>query len=161
MARTREKRGYGASRYNRLQHGVMVQGLLPSRGPEACPLSGTCPVAADPAIRESCVPGDECPFERHLHKMYVDSALSAFSFCLAWLPPEEFERLTNEAGFLELRRMRLSALTAKEGFTRPKIHPVSGVEYGLREALGSVRYSTAVDNAMNSVLGRLLRNPAA
>jgi len=155
MPRKRAKRGYGASRYNRLKHGVMVRGLLPSRGPDACPLAGTCPVAADSSIRESCIPGDECLFERRLHQMYVESARSTFSFCLVWLPADEFEQVIAEAGFLELRRMRLSALTAKEGFTRPKIHPANGQHYGLKAALGTGRYATAIDHESEALMSRI------
>ena len=112
-------------------------------------------------MRASCVPGGECPYEQMLHAMYVESARTSLSFCLAWLSPTELEQTISELGFLELRRMRLSALTAREGFTRPKTHPISGVKYGLRDALGAGRYATAIDNEFNALMERVFSDPQA
>lgn len=64
-----------------------------------------------------------------------------------------------ELAIVALQRQRLSALVAKEGFTRPKIHPVSGITYGLEESLSAGRYTTALDNRFQVLMSVILTAP--
>ena len=54
----------------------------------------------------------------------------------------------------------LPTLVAREGFTRPKRHPVSGYEYGRELALGIGRYSTAINSLWEQLIEAMLCDPA-
>lgn len=74
----------------------MIHGLLPSRGPDLCPLREGCPCNEDPEMRELCIPGADCAWEAWFHRRYVDSAREKFQRCLRWLTEEERDHIISE-----------------------------------------------------------------
>lgn len=159
MGRPKSPHGYRNSRYNRLTHGVEIDGVLPSRGVEHCFYADRCPVAEDPRIQHVCQPGEPCPYEQWIHDRYVESARTTFSFCRKWLADDDFDRTVHQLSIVELRRGRLSALVARQGFFRPKTHPTSGIQYGIEENLGVGRYATALDRRFNALMSEVLNDP--
>lgn len=156
MGRPKSKLGYKGSRYNRLSHGVMIHDVLPSRGPDKCWYRESCPVIESERTRFHCRLGEPCPWESAFLEKYIDSARKTYVECLDWMTEAERDQVIRDLGILSLRRRRLSALVAREGFTRPKRHPVSGYEYGSELALGIGRYSTAISNKWEQLMTRLL-----
>lgn len=159
MGRPRSPYGRTAARYNRLSHGVMVDAVLGSRGPENCPHAATCPVAKEDELRHMCVPGEDCPWERRLLQRFIRDAARNYTECLNWLTRQERDLIIYRLGILALRRIRLSALIANEGLLRDKVHPVSGVVYGKQSALGIGRYATAIHNETQPLMTLLLVDP--
>lgn len=161
MGRQKSKLGYKASRFNRLSHGVMLHKVLPSRGPDGCWYRHDCPVISSDETRPLCRLGCPCPWEQAFLHEYVESAKSTFIECLNWMTEEERDLIIHDLGILALRKRRLSALVAREGFTRPVRHPVSGVEYKRELALGIGRYATAINNLWQPLMESLLKRPTA
>lgn len=159
MGRRKSKLGYKGSRYNRLSHGVMIHDVLPSRGSDKCWYREGCPVIENERIAPLCLLGEPCPWESAFLVKYIDSARETYTACLDWMTEAERDQVIRDLGILSLRRRRLSALVAREGFTRPKRHPVSGYEYGRELALGIGRYSTSVNNIWEPLTGLLLHDP--
>lgn len=155
MGRPRSPYGYSLSRLNATKHGVLTRGVMRSRGLDLCQFRQVCEAARHADLRSSCIAGRECPVERAIHDAYLLDARRTFSFCKAWLSPEEFDKTIAELAVLELQKQRLSALVSRDGHTRPKRHPVSGREYGVEPSLAAGRYSTALDNRFRRLTDRL------
>lgn len=119
----------------------------------------SCHVPHDQELAPACRPGADCPVEKAIRDAYIEDARSTFSFCLAWLSDHEFEQTIAEMALAALQRQRLSAIVARDGFTRPKIHPISGLTYGLEESLAAGRYATALDHKFNALTGRIIHPP--
>ena len=160
MGRRPSPWGYSVSRYNRLAHGVMIEGVLPSRGLDACPLSEDCPCHEDD-LRELCVPGQPCPCEVYLRDRYIEDAYQEFAFARLWLSDDEFKETIDQLGVLTLQRRRLSALLARVGHLRPKVHRVSKLSYGIELTPAAGRYATALDRTFSALMHRLLDAPDA
>jgi len=158
--RPRSEDGYSVSRFNRLTHGVMIHDVLPSLG-ERCPYRYTCPVVEDAETLSLCRPGYPCPWEAYFLDEYVPSARQTYTECLNWLTSEERDLVLNDLAILSLRKIRLSALIAREGFLRDKVHPISGIVYGKQSALGIGRYATAIENRFQPLMNLLLCDPEA
>lgn len=159
MGRRPSPHGRSLSRYNRLQHGVMLDRILPSLGPDRCPLHETCVVIQDGEARALCVPGEPCPWEQYVHDGYIRSAKKNYTECLAWLTEAERDAIIAELATLALRRMRLSALTSREGLLRDVAHPISGIVYKREPALGAGRYATAIANRWAKLMDLLHWDP--
>ena len=56
-------------------------------------------------------------------------------------------------------RHPLPTLVARQGFFRPKRHPVSGYRHGRELALGIGRYSNSINNQWEICMSRLLTAP--
>ena len=91
---------------------------------------------------------------------YIESAKTTFTECLDWMTEDQRDQIIYDLGILSLRKRRLSALIAQQGFFRPKRHPVSGYEYGKVLALGIGRYATAIDRPWQRLVDSLLTDPA-
>lgn len=159
MGRPKSPHGYKLSSTNALKHGLFTDGILPSRGPERCPFGAICHVATDTRLKGSCVPGDECIAEREFLDAYVADARRQFTFCLAWLSEQQFEETIAQLAIVNLQRMRLSALVARDGIARPRVHPVSKIQYGLEPTLAAGRYESALANRWNDLMSRVLTDP--
>lgn len=160
MGRARSENGYRISRLNATKHAVFTEGILRSRGPEACPHRHVCDVIKRQDLRSACVPGDDCPVERAFYSAFIEDARSTFSFARGWLAEPDFETNIRELAIVELRRQRLSGLIAMEGSYRPKIHRISGLEYGVEVSLAAGRYATSLDNRFRALMDRLLALPS-
>ena len=158
MGRSPSPQGYGVSRYNRLSNGVMLHSILPSRGISACPLSTGCPCCEDD-LRHLCVPGEPCSWETIFHARYLESGREAYQRCLNWMSEQERDDILKDLALFAFRRMRLSALVAKQGPVRPKRHARSGIVYGLQSTVGVGRYAAAIDNGFNPLIEQLLYSP--
>jgi len=90
-----------------------------------------------------------------MHYLYLKSARDTFSFSKEWLPEQKFEDIIHELASIALRRSRISALAATEGFTRPKKHPISGYEYGVQASLSIGRYSTSLDTHFQRLMTQI------
>lgn len=159
MGRPKSPYGYELSRYNRLTNGVMLHELLPSRGPDRCPLSVGCFVVEDPRLAHLCVPAQPCPLESEFYDAYVASGKEHFARCLGWMTPERREEILQELAILSLRRVRLSRFVADEGLLRDKRHPVSGVVYGREIGIGIGRYMTAISRRFFPLMDELIHSP--
>jgi hypothetical protein len=152
---------YGASRYNRLTWGVMIDGILPSLGPERCAYRRSCSrlrcFQKEGILQRCCPAGRPCPDEEECYRSFVRSALHEHVRALEWLEPETFRRTIHDAAIASLQRMRLSARTAEEGFTRHVRGPNG--ERWLKEGLASGRYSVAIDRKWDDAMRRLLIDP--
>ena len=160
MGRKPSPHGRSRSCLNAMRHGVLVDGVLKSRGPDRCPFRNSCVALRDEQLAKACVPGRECPVERAIHDAYIEDARRSFSFCRRWLSEPQFNETIAELAVVTLQRQRLSALIARDGFTRPKIHPVSGIAYGIQETLAAGRYATTLDNRFTELTGRLISQNA-
>jgi hypothetical protein len=159
MGRVRSENGYKVSRFNAAIHNVTAAGIMMSRGPERCPHRVSCNVIRNDELVSACRPGGECPAERAFYNAFIEDAAATFSFSRGWLAESDFKTTIHELAIVELQRQRLSALVAKEGFTRPKIHPISGLEYGVEESLSAGRYATTLDNRFRHRMSQLLVDP--
>lgn len=108
-----------------------------------------------------CRPGCPCPWEEAFVDGYVASANSNYTECTDWLTEDERDQIIRDLAVLSLRRRRLSSLVAREGFGRSRVHPVSGREYGRREALGVGRYMTIVATQLDDRVMLLLSGSEA
>ena len=104
------------------------------------------------------MPGGDCPVERAIHDAYIEDARSTFAFCREWLSGIEFEQTILQLAIVTLQRQRLSALVAREGFTRPKIHATSHRAFGVEESLSAGRYAIALDNQFVMLMNRVLQD---
>ncbi len=154
MGRRPSPYGRRLSRLNATKHGVLINSVMKSMGPK-CPFVASCPILRDSDLASACIPGDDCPHERAIHDAYIQDARTTFDFCLEWLSEDQFEETIHELAINSLQRSRLSALISREGVTRPKVHPVSGVVYGLQLTLAVGRYSTALDARYYALLAYL------
>lgn len=164
MGRPKSENGYRVSRLNSLRHGVFADGILMSRGPESCPHRRSCNVIRHEELRSACVPGGQCPVERAFYAAFVEDAAATFLSAREWLSEPDFESTIHELAIVELQRQRLSSLVARDGFTRPKIHPISKIEFGVQESLAAGRYATALQNrwlALTSTLVAIVDEPGA
>lgn len=159
MGRPKSPHGYKISSMNALKHGLFTNGILPSRGPDRCPFAAVCHVASEARLRSRCVQGDECVAEREFFDAYVGDARRQFCFCLAWLSEQQLEETIAELAIVNLQRQRLSALIARDGMTRPRVHPISKVRYGLEPTLAAGRYESALTNRWNELMSRVLTDP--
>jgi len=159
MGRPKSSHGYKLSSLNAMKHGLFTEGVLRSRGPERCPFARVCAVLRDDELAAACVPGEDCPAERAIHDAYLEDARRTFSLCWQWLSDQQFEETIAELAIVILQRQRLSALIARDGFTRLKVHPVSGLAYGLEASLAAGRYATALTNRFNTLMARILHDP--
>lgn len=151
--------GYTASRYNRLKHGAMLHVILPSRGPDHCPLAGGCPVAEEEDLRHLCVPGEPCHWESWFLYRYVHDGRKHYQRCLEWMSEATRDNHLHELALLHLRRNRVSGLVAREGLLRDKKHPISGYVYGREMSLGIGRYATAIDTLYWPLMHELIYSP--
>jgi hypothetical protein len=110
----------------------------------------------DQELAAACIPGEDCPVERAIHDAYIEDASSQFSFCLAWLSDQQFEETIAQLAVLNLQRERLSALIAKDGITKPKVHPISKVSYGLELTLAAGRYESALSNRFSELMSLMI-----
>lgn len=109
----------------------------------------------DQELAVACVPGEDCPVERAIHDAYLADAASSFAFCTAWLSDLQFNETIAQLAIVNLQRQRLSALIARDGITRPKVHPVSKLQYGLEPTLAAGRYESALANRWNELMSRI------
>lgn len=124
-----------------------------------CPFVASCPAMRDQELAAACIPGDECPVERAIHDAYIEDARRTFSFCTAWLSDQQFEDTIGQLALVELQKQRLSALIARDGIARPRVHPISKVQYGMEPTLAAGRYESALANRWNDLMSRILRRP--
>jgi len=161
MGRPRSPHGYRLSALNATKHALFTEDVLTSRGSERCPFSSVCAVLKDDELAGACVPGEHCPAERAIHDAYIEDARRTFVSCRQWLSEQQLEETIAELDIVTLLRQRLSALIARDGITRPKVHPVSGLRYGLEASLAAGRYATTLDNRFNALMQRVLVNASA
>lgn len=159
MPRPRSPHGYSRSSANAMKHGVFTDGILKSRGPESCPHRRSCQVLRDEELRSACIPGADCPFETAFYRAFVEDAAATFSSARKWLSEPDHNSTIHELAIVSLQRQRLSTLLARDGFTKPKIHPISGLEYGVEESLAAGRYATALFNRSSGLMKRLVAVP--
>jgi hypothetical protein len=155
VVRKKSPHGYRLSSTNALKHGLFTDGILPSRGPERCPFATVCHVASNPQLGNNCVPGDVCVAERDFFDAYTQDARRQFAFCTAWLSDQQFEETIAQLAIVNLQRQRLSALIARDGLARPKVHQISKVHYGLEATLAAGRYESALSNRWNELMSRI------
>lgn len=124
-------------------------------GPK-CPFAASCPAMRGQELAAACVPGEDCPVERAIHDAYITDARRTFTFCTAWLSNQQFEETIAQLAIVNLQRQRLSALIARDGVAKPKVHPVSGMTYGLEPTLAAGRYESALANRWNGLMARIL-----
>lgn len=158
MGRPPSPDGYSVSRYNGIRHAVMIPRVMPSVGIERCYYSDGCP-CHDEDLADLCVPGAPCPLEQWFFDRYIEDAQETFGFARAWLSDQQFAETVGEMAIIELQRARLSALVAREGFVRKKLHPISGIEYGLELGLAVGRYETSIWNRWQELITRILVDP--
>lgn len=160
MGRRPRSHGRRLSALNATKHAVLVEGIMKSMGPR-CPFVGSCPAMRDRELAAACVPGEDCPVERAIHDAYIEDASCTFSFARQWLSDQQFEDTIAQLAIVNLQRQRLSALIARDGIAKPKIHPISKVSYGLEPTLAAGRYESALANRWNDLMSRLLNEPSA
>lgn len=142
--------GYRSSRFNSLRYGVMVDGVLPSRGSERCVYADRCPST----FRCRCVAGEPCAHETYLLNGFLHSAATQYAYAKAWLTPQEFEQIIHQLAVLSLQMARLSARIATEvpfeqGLVTDGISgPLTGISIG--------RYATALHRRQHALTLKLL-----
>lgn len=131
---------------------------MPSVGLERCFYSDGCP-CHDEDLADLCVPGAPCPLEQWFYDRYVEAAQDTFRFAREWLSDAQFDETVHDMAIIELQRARLSTLVARQGFVRKKVHPISGIEYGLELGLAAGRYETSISNRWNELTSRIIHDP--
>lgn len=134
---------------NALKYGVMVEGVLTSRG-EKCVYRDRCPSSA----LKLCVVGEACPFETARLGAFVESAGSTFEYATSFVDPSEVRRTILELGVVALQIDRLTARMQREGF-------VTSSGGFVRPTLSVGRYATALHRRQLRLLTRLLDEETA
>jgi len=138
--------GQMVSRYNSLGWGVMVNDVLPSRGPQACAYSHYCPKV----LRDECVAGSRCRHESIILNGYISSATEHYGYARLWLNELEYQQIVYELGVLSLQLGRLSARLAIEGH----LDCLDGVVSKPFAVIS--RYATALSRRRSLLMHRLL-----
>lgn len=158
MGRPLSPYGRRLSRLNATKHATCVDGIMKSMGPR-CPFLASCPAKRDQELAAACIPGEDCPVERAIHDAYLADARRTFSFARQWLSDQQFEETIAQLAIVNLQRQRLSALIARDGIVRPRVHPVSKARCGLEPTLAAGRYESALTNRWNDLMSRILTRP--
>lgn len=154
MAKRATRGGYRVSRYNSLGYGVMVDGVLPSRGPDACLYADRCPESC----KSACVAGGRCRHEDILLSGYVTSATEHYSYAKTWLSESEYSATIRQLGILSLQLARLSH---RMHDTMEQLE-VDSTEAVLRfVARPDMRYSTALHRRQQRLVSRLIDEATA
>ena len=130
---------------NALKYGVMVEGILTSRG-ESCVYRERCPYAGH------CVLGLPCPSETNVCRHVVSSVLSHYGYAESWLGAEGLRSTARAIAVISLQSARLAARIADEGFTK------LGGRSGCNSCVGIAckRYATAIARKRVKAYRRLL-----
>lgn len=157
-AATSPKGGYTRSRCNAVKYGVEIHGLLPSKGPDKCVFASRCHFAKEQRLRSLCIVGGLCPDELRFYEAYVQQAMKKYIRARQWLGPSGLESVIHDLAIFELRRARLSARMADDGFLR-EVFTKNRKGSWIEVSLAAGRYAAAIDNGFDEALRTLLFAP--
>lgn len=145
------RNGQMVSRFNKLGWGVMVDGIMPSRGSQACAYRNRCPKE----LRDECVAGTRCRHESILLSGYISSATKHYAYAKSWLNEGEYQQTIKELGVISLQLGRLSARLGTEGH-------FDDCDSGISERLAvGLRYATALARRQSQLMHKLLDEQTA
>lgn len=136
------------SRYSSLVYGVMIDDVLPSRGPDQCVFAARCPLA----FKTRCSAGGRCAQESYTLSRYISSATAQYAYARTWLDQDEFDLIIRSMAIVSLQLSRLSARIANEG-------PFDGggaTGYVQNAGIAITRYATALHQRQKALIRRLL-----
>ncbi|MDO8847720.1 MAG: hypothetical protein Q7W51_04965 [Coriobacteriia bacterium] len=154
MGQRDDPKTWRISRYSSLGYGVMIEDVLPSKGPSQCAYADRCPRYYR---QYECAAGSRCPAEHTLLCEFISSATERYAYSKSWLTKDEYDQIIYDLGILSLQMARLS--------TRIAVEPPFGDD-GSSDAVPEIglaigRYATALARRRSVLVHRLLDSDTA